>query len=222
MARKAVKHSTLILVIFGLFITLTVSCAKKTVKTQTSRTGPTQTETTNEGLEQPVVQEQKAQKEEPGVKEEVAAQRTPAAEAPPEERRREMEPGLEEERRRAEAEKLAAAAREKFLNELVLFDFDSSILTQTAQERLKRKAEWLRDNPRVKIVIEGHCDERGTNEYNLALGERRSMAARNFLVDMGIAASRITTVSYGEERPFAAGHDEAAWRLNRRAHFVIN
>ena len=105
--------------------------------------------------------------------------------------------------------------------ELVLFDYDSSVLTPEAQERLTKKAKWLKDNPNEKIVIEGHCDERGSVEYNLALGERRAEAAKSFLVDMGITASRLTTISYGKERPFVKGHYESAWSLNRRAHFVI-
>jgi peptidoglycan-associated lipoprotein len=86
---------------------------------------------------------------------------------------------------------------------------------------LKEKAAWLQDRPEVDVLIEGHCDERGTNEYNLALGERRAQSAKVFLVNMGIASSRLTTVSYGEERPLDPGHDEAAWAKNRRAQFVI-
>ena len=73
----------------------------------------------------------------------------------------------------------------------------------------------------VKIVVEGHCDERGTNEYNLGLGERRANSVKNYLVSLGVSASRIRTISYGEEKPFAAGHDESAWKLNRRAHFGL-
>jgi len=113
------------------------------------------------------------------------------------------------------------AGRKIFLNELVLFDFDSSILTATAQDRLKLKAQWLIDNPEVSVIIQGHCDERGTNLYNLSLGEMRAQAVTAFLVDLGISVVRLSTVSYGEERQFVAGHDEDAWRLNRRAHFVI-
>ena len=108
-----------------------------------------------------------------------------------------------------------------FMNELVLFDFDSSDLTVTARERLRRKAQWLKEHPDASIIIQGHCDERGAEAYNLSLGEKRARAAQAFLVSQGIPVVRLSTVSYGEARPFVDGHDESAWSLNRRAHFVI-
>ncbi len=111
--------------------------------------------------------------------------------------------------------------RDMFENEDVQFEFDSAKLSMEAQDILRRKAEWLKKNPRAKIIIEGHCDERGTNEYNLALGDRRAFSSKSFLVDLGIANSRLTTVSYGEERPLDPRADEDAWAKNRRAHFVI-
>jgi peptidoglycan-associated lipoprotein len=101
------------------------------------------------------------------------------------------------------------------------FDFDSYALREDAKAALDRDAKLLRDNPDVSITIEGHCDERGTVEYNVALGEKRSGAARDYLVNAGVEPSRIQTVSYGKERPFAEGHDETAWAQNRRAHFVL-
>ena len=101
------------------------------------------------------------------------------------------------------------------------FDFDSYALREDAKAALDRDAKLLRDNPDVSITIEGHCDERGTVEYNVALGEKRSGAARDYLVNAGVGPSRIQTVSYGKERPFAEGHDETAWAQNRRAHFVL-
>jgi len=113
------------------------------------------------------------------------------------------------------------AARNKFMNEHIYFEFDSAVLTPSAVAVLKEKAAWLKDQPTVNVLIEGHCDERGTNEYNLALGERRAQSAKAFLVNMGIASARLTTVSYGEERPLDPGHNEAAWAKNRRAQFVI-
>jgi peptidoglycan-associated lipoprotein len=113
-------------------------------------------------------------------------------------------------------------AKDNFLNEDIHFEFDSAVLTQDAQEILKTKAEWLQNNPNVKSTVEGHCDERGTLEYNLALGERRASSAKSFLVDLGIPASRLITISYGEERPVDPGQNEAAWAKNRRAHFTIN
>jgi peptidoglycan-associated lipoprotein len=108
------------------------------------------------------------------------------------------------------------------MQENIYFDFDKSSLKPAAQENLLRKAEWLRDNSDVTVTIEGHCDERGTNEYNLALGDRRSESAKSFLVNLGISASRLTTISYGEERPVCAQSDEECWAKNRRAAFVIN
>jgi peptidoglycan-associated lipoprotein len=100
------------------------------------------------------------------------------------------------------------------------FDYDQHNLRADAREVLTRNAEFLRANGDVRVVIEGHCDERGTVEYNLALGDRRARAAKDFLVGYGIEAARIETISYGEERPFAPGHDDAAWSQNRRAHFA--
>jgi peptidoglycan-associated lipoprotein len=103
----------------------------------------------------------------------------------------------------------------------VFFDFDSYVLRDDARSTLDANGRLLRDNATAKIVIEGHCDERGTVEYNQALGERRAQAARDYLVQAGIADSRIRTLSYGKERPFDPGHDEAAWAKNRRAHFAL-
>ncbi len=111
--------------------------------------------------------------------------------------------------------------REDFINEDIYFEFDSAFLNPQSQETLNRKVAWLMDNPLTTIVIEGHCDDRGTNAYNLALGDRRAESAKTFLVDAGISASRIRTVSYGEERPAVSGDSEEARAKNRRAHFVI-
>lgn len=113
------------------------------------------------------------------------------------------------------------AAREEFVNDDIHFEFDSSALTPEAQNILKRKALWLESNPGVNVVIEGHCDDRGTNEYNLALGDRRAEAARSFLAVLGIDKSRLTTVSWGEEKPLDRSTTEEARAKNRRAHFVI-
>jgi len=103
----------------------------------------------------------------------------------------------------------------------VFFDYDSSDLSPEAQRALDENAATIKKYPSWAVTIEGHCDERGTAEYNLALGERRSVAARAYLVSLGIPADRVRTVSYGKEFPFDPGHDEAAFRKNRRAHFVI-
>jgi len=101
--------------------------------------------------------------------------------------------------------------------EKVFFEFDAYTLTPQAREILARNAEWLRKDPAARLTIEGHCDERGADEYNLALGQRRADAAKNYLVSLGIAAERLTGISYGEERPAAAGSNENAWSQNRRA-----
>ena len=103
----------------------------------------------------------------------------------------------------------------------VNFSFDSSSLDSPAQSILKSNGRWLLDNPKKKASIEGHCDERGTNEYNLALGERRARAAYDFLKNMGVKADQLSTISYGEELPLDPGHDEAAWAKNRRDHFAV-
>jgi len=127
---------------------------------------------------------------------------------------------LKEDQLRTESERFQSA-REMFENEDILFEFDSASLSVEAQEILRAKAAWLRENPRAQVMIEGHCDERGTNEYNLALGDRRAFSSKSFLVDLGIADSRLTTISYGEERPVDSRATEDAWTQNRRAHFVI-
>tara|TARA_B100000315_G_scaffold235399_1_gene250304 strand:+ start:156 stop:731 length:576 start_codon:yes stop_codon:yes gene_type:complete len=104
----------------------------------------------------------------------------------------------------------------------VFFEYDSAVLTPEGRRTLERQAEWLRLFPELKIMIEGHCDERGTREYNLALGERRATAARDYLIAFGMDSSRLQTTSYGKERPYALGHNEESWKLNRRSVTVVN
>lgn len=104
----------------------------------------------------------------------------------------------------------------------VHFDFDKFDLKPEARATLDKQAAWLLKFPNTNFTIEGHCDERGTREYNLALGERRANAAKNYLVALGVGASRITTISYGKERPQVLGSNEEAWAQNRRAVTVIN
>jgi peptidoglycan-associated lipoprotein len=103
----------------------------------------------------------------------------------------------------------------------VFFGTDRYDLTAEAQAELQKQATWLKTYPQYRFVIEGHCDERGTREYNLALGERRATAARNYLVALGIDAGRMQTISYGKERPAVLGSDEAAWAQNRRDVIVL-
>ena len=102
------------------------------------------------------------------------------------------------------------------------FEFDRSDLTSEAREILKRHADWLLKNKDYTVVIEGHCDERGTTEYNLALGQRRAAETMKFLANLGIESSRMRIISYGEERPLDPRHCEEAWAKNRRAHFVVS
>lgn len=104
----------------------------------------------------------------------------------------------------------------------VFFGFDNAILDDTARQTLERQAAWLQQFPGVTVTIEGHADERGTTEYNLALGERRATAVKNYLVALGVDPARILTISYGEERPVDPGHDESAYALNRRGVTVVN
>ncbi|MCP4899020.1 MAG: peptidoglycan-associated lipoprotein Pal [bacterium] len=103
----------------------------------------------------------------------------------------------------------------------VFFDTDKYDLKPESREALATNASWLQSHMTINILIEGHCDERNTREYNLALGERRASAVRDYLVFLGVDSGNVRIISYGEERPFALGHDESAWSLNRRAHFVI-
>jgi peptidoglycan-associated lipoprotein len=101
------------------------------------------------------------------------------------------------------------------------FETDKADLRDDTREVLAADAAWLKNHPSVKVTIEGHCDERNTSEYNLALGWRRANAAKDYMVSLGVIADNVATISYGEEKPFAAGHDETAWSQNRRVHFVV-
>jgi peptidoglycan-associated lipoprotein len=119
-----------------------------------------------------------------------------------------------------------AATRQPSLEELftkevrdAFFDYDKASIRDDARSALSKTAEFLRSYPGVAIVVEGHCDERGSTEYNVALGDRRSDAAKDFLVSQGVAGDRIQTISYGKERPFCAQENESCWQENRRAHF---
>lgn len=103
----------------------------------------------------------------------------------------------------------------------VHFDFDKYDIRPGDAKILDENAKWIKANPNYLVLIEGHCDERGTNEYNIALGERRAKAAMNYLVAQGVTATRITTISYGEERPLCAEHNEECWAKNRRAHLLV-
>jgi peptidoglycan-associated lipoprotein len=164
------------------------------------------------------------------------AQETKAVEQPATmattEQAKQVQTGETEESKKAEAERLAklkaieqaqkeANEKKAFENEKIYFDFDKSDLKPESQTVLKKKADWLREHPAYSLRIEGNCDERGTNEYNLALGERRANSAKKFLLALGIAEERISTISYGEERPADPRHNEEAWAKNRRDEFKL-
>ena len=139
----------------------------------------------------------------------------------------------EEAGRRAEAERQARlrdaergqSVRDQiqaFESEPIYFDFNSPDLRPQYRPLLEKKAAWLKSHPEYSLKIEGHCDERGTEEFNLALGERRAKVVMSYLVSLGVSPGRISTISYGEERPSASGHDERAWAKNRRAEFRLS
>jgi len=105
--------------------------------------------------------------------------------------------------------------------QMIHFDYDKYAIRADARPVLERNAEWLKKYKTVKILVEGHCDERGTEEYNLALGERRANGATDYLIALGVPADRMKIISYGKSQPIAGSQDEAAWQKNRRAQFII-
>lgn len=189
------NHKNWAFLVFFLFIFvafLAPSCAKKELKTETTMSE----------------EEARRQAEEEARRRELERQAAI------------QEESLREGELKADSERMQST-REIFENEDVFFEFDSASLSVEAQEILRAKFEWLRDNPGARVTIEGHCDERGTNEYNLALGDRRAYTAKAFLTDLGIDDARLATISYGEEQPIDPRASEDAWAKNRRAHFVI-
>lgn len=118
-------------------------------------------------------------------------------------------------------ERLSAVASEKGQLFTVYFDFDNYSIRDNDAENLAKNARWLGLNQSVKVIVEGHADERGDEEYNLALGDKRAQSVKRYLNDLGISPERLDVISYGEERPAASGHDEDAWSKNRRAEFVL-
>jgi len=165
-------------------------------------------------------------KEEPSVKKEETA----AAKAEAERIAKEREAKLSEEAAKKDLEKGLVAKKEPGIEGVVFessllkdihFEFDKYDIRPGDVAILKQNAEILKKYPKVKIQVEGHCDERGTNEYNLALGERRANSTKNYLISLGVSTERISTISYGEEKPLDPGHGEEAWAKNRRAHTII-
>ncbi|MBR9986332.1 MAG: peptidoglycan-associated lipoprotein Pal [Desulfosarcina sp.] len=198
MKRKWIILAMLLIVPAMLF---SVSCAKKAVMTEPSTTD---TSAADEAARQAELEKQQAMDRQKQIEEERLAAEAAAATLAAEAMERDM-----------------MMAENRFTSENVYFDFDNATLDYQAQELLKQKAMWLRDFPEANVVIEGHCDERGTNAYNLALGERRAESAKAFLVNLGISDARLTTISYGEEKPLDMGQNEEAWAKNRRAAFVL-
>ena len=115
----------------------------------------------------------------------------------------------------------AAAINDRGELKIIYFGYDRDELTDAARSILRQNANWLKANPQWNVVLQGHCDERGTIEYNLALGQRRANSVRSYMASLGVDASRVRTVSYGEERPVDNGHNEAAWAKNRRAESQV-
>jgi peptidoglycan-associated lipoprotein len=189
----------LVMVLVVPVMLFSVSCAKKSVTTEPV----VDTAAEEEAARQAELEKQKELERQRQLEEErLAAERAAQLKAEAEEREQML-------------------AKNRFLNENIYFAFDESTLDYQAQELLKQKATWLQDNPDANVVIEGHCDERGTNAYNLALGERRAEGVKVFLVNLGVSDSRVTIISYGEEKPVDMGHNDEAWAKNRRATFVL-
>lgn len=201
MKQKMMMYPALVLMM-ALFM-LGASCQKQKVATQPATATAAEEEAQRKAEEEASQKELERQKaiEEETLEAESAKEAGLSAE-------------MEEERKMTE--------RAVFENEDIQFEFDSIRLNSEAQEILRKKAQWLKANPAARVTIEGHCDNRGTNEYNLALGDRRAHSAQVFLIDLGIAESRVQTISFGEERPIDTADNEAAWAQNRRAHFVID
>lgn len=128
--------------------------------------------------------------------------------------------GNEQKNSPRENESATIAALQKSL-QIIFFDFDSAALSNAARQALTRNFDVLRQNPQSRMRIEGHCDERGSDEYNLALGEQRAQAAARYLTTLGISGERLSTISFGKEKPADPGHDENAWAKNRRDEFII-
>jgi peptidoglycan-associated lipoprotein len=200
-----------------LFLALGGGCAKKVIRS----------EATPYTVSQPTPQAVETQ---PAPKPEVKVETlTPEKPEGPGEKAGIKEESLEEKALREKALREEAARREaaaqktemkKSKLESIYFDFDLWMIRDDQKEIMVKDAEWLKADPRTKIRIEGNCDERGSSEYNLALGQKRAEAAKGFLKGLGITENRMETISYGEERPLDPGHDEAAWAKNRRVDFV--
>ena len=201
-----------VLVVFAFSsVFLLSSCAKKQVVTEEKQ------------VKAPPKEVAKVEEEKPAVTEVKEAEEVKKAEEAKLEKLKELEMAKKREAEAKAAEEKAWQERRiaKVEAESIYFDFDKSFIKLEYRAVLQAKAEFLKDDPNIHIRIEGNCDERGTNEYNLALGERRANSAAKFLVSLGISPDRIETISYGEERPLASGHGGGAWAQNRRDDFTV-
>jgi peptidoglycan-associated lipoprotein len=197
--KKRAAFVRIVMLILCVFLVSVAGCAKKAV-------------TKDEGL---TVAEQKAAAQAPA---EVKPAPAPAAVAPTADEMREQ--ALRRDAAAAaEAREAAVAAKIQFDD--IRFAFDKSTIEPEARETLKKLADWLMKNKNTTLAIQGHCDDRGTVEYNLALGQRRADAAMKYLVDLGVERVRIATISYGKERPLDPRQNEEAWAKNRRANFTV-
>jgi peptidoglycan-associated lipoprotein len=155
----------------------------------------------------------------PEVRQEAPAEAPSKAAEDAEAARRAAEEKAAQERAAAEARERAASAASGL--KPIYFDFDKSFIRDDARAVMKANADWLKANPQAKVRIEGNCDERGTREYNQALGQRRASSAKKYLTDLGISAKRISLISYGKEKPVCTESGEACWQKNRRDEFVV-
>ena len=235
MRKKCLINLALIFIIPGLLMTF-ASCSKKMTAYDSGMTPPAamqeemtdvtdMTDVADMTVEQPMVEES----EEASVVAESEIERVAPADMMSSMMSSEsVAPMMEEKPKvmtQADREAMFAMAvrqRNMFINEDVYFSLDASNLSPIARTVLNDKADWLLRNNNVKVTIEGHCDERGTSEYNLALGDRRAESVKAFLVDLNISPERMGTLSYGEEKPVDDEKNEEAWAKNRRAHFTIN
>jgi peptidoglycan-associated lipoprotein len=196
------KRSLAILGIIGLIVCLSfmvmTGCAKKSA-----------------------VKEQAVSAEEKAAADRAAEQADAKARADQEARLAAEQRAKEEAEAKVAPQAEAAAVKEEMTFKDVLFDFDKFSLKPESRDTLKQLAEWLTKNKNSSVLVEGNCDERGTTEYNLALGERRAKEAMKYLVELGVDGKRIKTISYGKERPLDPGNTEEAWAKNRRDHFVV-
>jgi len=196
----------LVILAFG----LDIGCAKKTIRSDSPVYTPSR------------VEPGPAEARPEAVAPDKTAEKKLAEESLREESLREKalrEKALQEEAARREAAAREAASKSVSL-EPVFFDFDQWSIREDQKEVMAKNSQWLKSNPNVKVRLEGHCDERGTAEYNLALGQKRAEGVKSFLEGLGISSQRMATVSYGEERPLDPGHNEAAWVKNRRVDIV--